>query len=97
MGAMPRVPAFQEVSGICDTRFMAKRPRDPAQLAKQVFEIHSLYCNYARIHKSLRVMPSMAAGLCDHVWTLEEVVTMADSYMPKPAKRGPYKKRESAA
>jgi hypothetical protein len=25
--------------GLCDTRFMAKRPRDPAQLAKQVFDI----------------------------------------------------------
>jgi hypothetical protein len=25
--------------GICDTRFVAKRPRDPVQLAKQVFDI----------------------------------------------------------
>jgi hypothetical protein len=25
--------------GLCDTRFMAKRPRDPVQLAKQVFDI----------------------------------------------------------
>jgi hypothetical protein len=24
---------------LCDTRFVAKRPRDPAQLAKQVFDI----------------------------------------------------------
>jgi hypothetical protein len=26
------------------------------------------------------------------VWGLEEIVMMADRYMPKPAKRGPYKK-----
>ena len=25
--------------GLCDTRFVAKRPRDPAELAKQVFDI----------------------------------------------------------
>jgi hypothetical protein len=25
--------------GLCDTRFVAKRPRDPVQLAKQVFDI----------------------------------------------------------
>ena len=25
--------------GLCDTRLVAKRPRDPAQLAKQVFDI----------------------------------------------------------
>jgi hypothetical protein len=35
----------------------------------------------------------MAAGLSDHVWNLEEIVMMADSYMPKPAKLRPYKKR----
>jgi hypothetical protein len=36
----------------------------------------------------------MAAGLSDHVWSLEEIVTMADSYMPQPGKRGPYKKNK---
>ena len=59
--------------------------------------IHAVYYNFARIHKTLRITPSMAAGLSDHVWSLEEIVMMADSYMPVPAKRGPYKKRESAA
>ena len=37
-------------------------------------------------------LPRMAVGLSDHVWSLEEIVLMADSYMPKPTKRGPYKK-----
>jgi hypothetical protein len=37
--------------------------------------------------------PAMAAGLSEHVWSLEEIVQMADSYMSKPSKRGPYKKR----
>jgi len=30
----------------------------------------------------------MAAGLSDHVWSLEEIVTMADSYMLKPGNAG---------
>jgi len=34
----------------------------------------------------------MAAGLSDHVWSLDEIVLMADSYMPQLAKRSPYKK-----
>jgi IS1 family transposase len=55
--------------------------------------IYAVHYNFARIHKTLRITPSMAAGLSDHVWSLEEIVMMADSYMPKPAKRGPYKKR----
>lgn len=55
--------------------------------------IHTVYYNFARIHKTLRITPAMACGLNDHVWSLEEVVLMADHYMPAPAKRGPYKKR----
>jgi hypothetical protein len=55
--------------------------------------IHAIYYNYGRIHKTLRITPSMAAGLSDHVWSLEEIVMMADSYAPQPGKRGPYKKR----
>ena len=34
----------------------------------------------------------MAAGLSDHVWTMEDIILMADSYLPKPGKRGHYKK-----
>ena len=45
-----------------------------------------------RRSKTLRITPAMAAGLSDHVWSLEEIVQMADSYMPKPGKRGPYNK-----
>lgn len=34
----------------------------------------------------------MAAGLSEHVSALEEIAMMADNYLPKPAKRGPYEK-----
>ncbi len=54
--------------------------------------IHAVYYNFARIHKMLRITPSMAVGLSDHVWSLEEIALMADAYMPKPTKRGPYKR-----
>lgn len=55
--------------------------------------IYAVHYNFARIHKTLRITPSMAAGLSDHVWSLEEIVQTADGYMPQPGKRGPYKKR----
>jgi IS1 family transposase len=57
--------------------------------------IHAVHYNFARIHKTLRSTPAMAAGLSDHVWRLEEIVMMADCYAPKPSKRGPYKKRNA--
>jgi len=33
--------------------------------------------NFARIHKTLRITPAMAAGLTDHVWSLEEIAGLA--------------------
>jgi hypothetical protein len=38
--------------------------------------IHFLHYNFARIHKTLRVTPAMAAGLADHVWSLEEITLL---------------------
>jgi len=40
--------------------------------------IHFMHYNFARIHKSLRVTPAMAAGLSDHVWPLEEIALLAN-------------------
>jgi hypothetical protein len=40
--------------------------------------IHAVHYNFARIHKTLRITPAMAAGLSDHVWSLEEIVFLAN-------------------
>jgi hypothetical protein len=55
--------------------------------------IYAVHYNFARIHETLRITPAMAVGLSDHVWSLEEIVMMADRYAPAPKPRGPYKKR----
>ncbi len=40
--------------------------------------LHFMYYNFGRIHKSLRVTPAMAAGITNHVWSLEEIAQLAD-------------------
>lgn len=35
--------------------------------------LHFMYYNFGRIHKTLRVTPAMAAGVAQHVWSLEEI------------------------
>lgn len=57
--------------------------------------VHFMYYNFGRIHKSLRITPAMAAGVTDHVWSLEKIVALADVNM-QPKKRGSYKKRAIA-
>ncbi len=37
--------------------------------------LHFAYYNFCRIHGSLRVTPAMAAGITDHVWTIDELIT----------------------
>jgi IS1 family transposase len=38
--------------------------------------LHFMYCNFVRIHSTLRVTPAMEAGLSDHVWTMDELVAL---------------------
>ena len=40
--------------------------------------LHFIHYNFARIHKTLRITPAMAAGLSDHVWSYEELARLAD-------------------
>lgn len=40
--------------------------------------IHFLHYNFARIHQTLRVTPSMEAGLTDHVWGLDELIALLE-------------------
>ena len=38
--------------------------------------IHYMHYNFCRIHQSLRVTPAIEAGLTDHVWSVEELVSL---------------------
>jgi hypothetical protein len=40
--------------------------------------------NFGRIHQTLRVTPAMAAGLSDHVWSIEEIVKLLDTPHREP-------------
>jgi IS1 family transposase len=37
--------------------------------------LYFMHFNYCRVHKTLRVTPAMEAGLTDHVWEIEELLT----------------------
>jgi IS1 family transposase len=55
--------------------------------------LHFMYCNFVRVHQTLRVTPAMEAGLSGHVWSMEELVALLPE--AEPQKRGPYAKRIS--
>lgn len=40
--------------------------------------LHYMHYNFCRIHKTLRVTPAMAAGVSDHVWSINEIVGLVE-------------------
>lgn len=53
--------------------------------------LHYMHYNFARIHKTLRVSPAMAAGVTDRLWSIEDIAALIDAAAPTPGRRGPYK------
>ncbi len=59
--------------------------------------LHLAYYNFVRIHKTLKTTPAMAAGVADRLWEMSDLVAVVEAAERKPGKRGPYRKRATAA
>lgn len=44
-----------------------------------------MHYNYVRLHQTLRVTPAMEAGLTAHVWSVQDIVALANHATPKAA------------
>jgi len=49
---------------------------------KHAVALHFMYYNFARVHKTLGITPAMAAGIADHAWTIEEIVSLEKFLKP---------------
>jgi IS1 family transposase len=56
--------------------------------------IWTVWYNWVRIHKTLRVSPAMAANLTDTLWSWETIVAKMDEIAPKAGRPKNYKKRD---
>lgn len=54
--------------------------------------LYTVWYNFIRVHKTLKMSPAMAAGLSQTLWSMDDLCQMMDAVGPKPGKRGPYKK-----
>lgn len=43
--------------------------------------LHFFYYNFCRIHTTLRVTPAMQAGISDRVWSIKDIVDLAENKM----------------
>ena len=40
--------------------------------------LHFMHYNFCRVHQTLRVTPAMEAGLTDHAWSTEELISLLE-------------------
>ena len=40
--------------------------------------LYFMHYNFCRVHRTLKTTPAVASGLADHVWTIEELVSLLD-------------------
>lgn len=41
--------------------------------------LYFMFYNFARIHQTLRVTPAVQAGVANHVWSIEEIISLLDA------------------
>lgn len=63
-----------------DECFSRKQQNHAAAVA-----LYFMYYNFGRVHQTLRVTPAMEAGIADHVWTVEEIVSFLSTEMKTPS------------
>jgi hypothetical protein len=51
----------------------------PKRIEKCAFSIalHGMRCSFADIHKTLRISPTMTAGIEDKLWPVADIVALA--------------------
>lgn len=59
--------------------------------------LYTVWYNFIRVHKTLKMSPAMAAGVSKTLWSVDDLCRMMDEVAPKPGKRGPYRKKPEAA
>jgi hypothetical protein len=91
--------SYVERSNLSMRTFMKRFTRLSLGFSKKVehhaymVALYTVWYNFIKMHKTLRMTPAMAAGLSDKLMVMSDLVALMDANAPAPAKRGAYKKR----
>ena len=91
--------SYVERSNLTMRTFMKRFTRLSLGFSKKIehhaymVALYTVWYNFIKMHKTLKMTPAMAAGVPDHLMNMGELVAYIDAQQPAPAKRGPYKKQ----
>jgi IS1 family transposase len=57
--------------------------------------LHFMHYNFCRVHQTLGTTPAVAAGVADHIWTLDELIGLLEQAERVSVRRGSYKPRKA--
>ncbi|RWE86952.1 MAG: hypothetical protein EOS49_11860 [Mesorhizobium sp.] len=49
--------------------------------------IYTVWYNFIKMHKTLKMTPAMAAGVSQTLWSMDDLCEKMDAVAPKPGKR----------
>jgi hypothetical protein len=49
--------------------------------------LYFTYFKFARVHQTLSVTPATEAGIADHVWSIEEIVSLLERIADEEVRR----------
>ena len=55
--------------------------------------LYTVWYNFVRIDKAVKMAPAMAAGVSKTLWTMDDIVALIDAAGPALHPRGPYEKQ----
>jgi IS1 family transposase len=56
--------------------------------------LYTVFYNFTKIHKALKVTPAMAAGITNKLMSMEDIANLIDAAAPKPGRPKTYRKRD---
>lgn len=59
-----------------------------------MISLYTVFYNFVRIHRTLKMSPAMAAGVTDELLEMEDIVKLIDKAAPKPGRPKTYKKKD---
>ena len=54
--------------------------------------LYTVWYNFVRQHKTVRMPPALAAGVADRAWDMADIVALIDAREAPAKKRGPHRK-----
>lgn len=59
--------------------------------------LYTVWYNFVKMHKSLRMTPALASGVAEHLWSMDELVALVEEHDASKPRQKPGRKPKAAA